>query len=363
MLRGLLAFCLALGVSTTTWAETQFDIEQLDGLSNEELRELLTPEQQAVFDRETAKFKQRSEEILEETRQSLMRVEQNLVDQAEKKLVSELRDKLEAEEAELKRQIEEILVSQAFFVNLGVDTKWTGLLALSGNTAVCQHRKSKDYLLLTKLCEAQRLDGVPENMPLILDPLIAWHCSMPRPFAPEPIRKICDQSSAATATYHNPRSNPAYAAVEDLFRNYHEEKRREAEERRQRIERNQKLATSKQACGEHYRQAEMRDLMWVKSTADLSEIPGIQRRMVERVRACKEKYGIEDRALYKPKTFGYGTADKVNAEQYCRKYIRSYQKYIDQVSDWPRNKHEIGTPVRASVIATIAGCRKKYARR
>lgn len=354
----LLSVVLVIGTSQVVAQPT---IEDLPNLSADELYALLTPEEQEELREVVEGATVQSQGILDEYRQELHDVIEEALDARIRAQTQRVLDQMAAEEAALLEAIETELRRQLFLVNLGPDTFQTGIFAWSGNRALCDARQPGLYALFDEICSARRPEGIPESLPPIIDPIIVWYCNMPPAFVPENVRPICNHAEFTGTLYTNPESSQAYGALETLFRNDAIRRSEEAAARTAASERTQDRRAAMMECGEIYRRADMRDLMWVRSSDDLSELSGQRRELVERVRSCRDRFGTEDRGLFRPFTFPRG--QEAEHSTYCSPYIRAYGRYHDDVLALQRNRnHRFGTAVRGSVVTTIQRCRSDFSR-
>lgn len=350
-------------------AFSQSEPIDLSKLSEEEIYALLSPEKQEEVRKVVADARKQSQEIVANFKKEIDATLKKTTDDLRKQQIVRIAERLEKENEQLLREIEAELRKHLFVVNLYPDTVTTGALAFSSGDSLCRMKGNNDYQLLQAICEVARPPGMPAEMPRIMDPIIVWHCNMPRAFAPEPVREICDNSGMAGQAYLNPRSNQSYAVLEQLFENDQQRRLKEQEDRKAKIAEVKASREDKQACGEALRQAEIFGMIDIRSEEDLAQVTGIKGAKAKRAIACRKRYGDTDPELYKLSSLvmsgGRGYNKKEKFENYCSMYNRAFPTYRKQIQSWNFSRKHREAPLRPSlqsVVDTIIKCNKVAAR-
>lgn len=346
---GILVLCVLF--SAVVEAKT------IDQMSNSELIELakkLPPDQRDAILEELAKASQIAQDLVDRGRKQLnIQTEGTRKEQVQRTLA-----RLNANEAAVLAEVVETVRQHIFVARLFPNAYETGALAMFNDRTLCDVKRKFANPILEAICETDRPPELA-NLPPLLDPIIIWHCNMPRTLAPEGIRKICDNSQMTGSTYTNPRSNPAYAVLETLFRNDNERIRRDALKRKEQKEARKEKREEKATCGRIYHRAYIGGL-FDHSENQLDRLSGIQKNLVKRMVACKRAYGTTDSELYPVKRFGRRERDKERKEQHCSMYNSAFPKFRKLIQSWNyKTKETRGLePVVQTLVANIRACNR-----
>lgn len=160
-------------------------------LPTEELMQLLPKEERAVLaEAERLKdewLKKLERETATATMEAIKQIQQEIAD----KYIGQSVDIDEMVKKEIAAQANELMEAALVMARLPSSYMHGSTFVLFDYHGYCQDKYYSYRPLLEALCKAERPDGVPDGFPMILDPMLIAHCTLPSGLQAEAVRQTC----------------------------------------------------------------------------------------------------------------------------------------------------------------------------